>query len=82
MLTVFEGLWEIVQSFIFCLRPLLWTMLFIGIIIFIDANFASQRLGWHAWEIWDGEEERTVSRRARAHWDGSAKCGSHAILIR
>lgn len=45
MLTMFEELWLIVQSFFLSLKPLVWTCVFIIIIIFIFGNFAAQLIG-------------------------------------
>lgn len=45
MLTMFKDLWLVVQSFFLCLRPLVWTVMFILIIIFLFAMFAVELIG-------------------------------------
>eukprot|EP00746_Dinoflagellata_sp_MGD_P013565 gnl/MRDRNA2_/MRDRNA2_129366_c0_seq1.p1 gnl/MRDRNA2_/MRDRNA2_129366_c0~~gnl/MRDRNA2_/MRDRNA2_129366_c0_seq1.p1 ORF type:complete len:1025 (+),score=153.69 gnl/MRDRNA2_/MRDRNA2_129366_c0_seq1:208-3075(+) len=45
MLTMFRDLWLVVQSFFLCLRPLVWTVVFIMIIIFLFAMFAIELIG-------------------------------------
>merc|ERR1711904_552910 len=45
MVTFFDGLWMIVQSFFYCLRPLAWTCLFISVILFIFTIFTVELIG-------------------------------------
>jgi len=41
----FNGIWIVFQSFTTCMRPLLWTCLFVFVIIFIFAMFAVELIG-------------------------------------
>jgi hypothetical protein len=45
MLTMFQDLWYVVQMFFFSMRPLMWTVLFILIIIFLFAMFSIVLIG-------------------------------------
>lgn len=45
LMTMFRDLWLVVQAFFLCLKPLVWTVLFILIIIFIFAMFSVELIG-------------------------------------
>lgn len=65
MLTMFRDLWLVVQSFFYCLRPLMWTVLFILIIIFLFAMFAVDLIGKDVNDS-DPEELLEVKMRLRS----------------
>lgn len=45
MIGFFEGVWIVFSSFLNCLKPLLWTCVFVMVIIFIFAMFAVELIG-------------------------------------
>jgi voltage-gated sodium channel len=61
MLTVFKDLWIIVASFAECLTPLLWTVVFIMIILFIFGLFGLEFIGLNS-EFDDMEVQERFGR--------------------
>jgi len=61
MLAYVEGLWLVVQSFFYCLKPLMWVCLFMVVIVFIFAMFTVEMIG--SSKDFDGVEEREYFAR-------------------
>lgn len=57
LIAFFDGLWLVVHSFFFCLRPLLWTCIFISVVIFVFTIFAVELIG-NGSEFKDTESQR------------------------